>query len=383
AHASQTEETTPRCGILVRTSGQSPALLTCDAVLRPFNALDLEPWIALKHGEDDAGPFLQLSLLSGPTQAWAPDFNTLHICQTLHLDTASSHHDLLREIVITLLLGPQCVEFPSLQEWRSAVKIRANIVVAARKTQLAFNTHALDRPLDCWRYDEDLGFILLPEVYLITALTKATQPAVSGSLFAFSCYRATEYVILLGIAQELVHCNPGLLAQIQDLWRTGPIVSGAFHSVFLQEHGSMEAPLPATYFVPGDRVWFRNPDATSSEASGFEGSWVVYLGDGLFSNFWKHQQPYSLAQKCVEIYHWRHGLYIDSDGEERIDEDRIAPQIEACLQNPAELAPLLEKMQRFREARGVYTEAGGCMDTTREFSRWVCPGTSDIVLPVR
>jgi hypothetical protein len=145
----------------------------------------------------------------------------------------------------------------------------------------------------------------------------------------------------------------------------------------------MEAPLPATYFVPGDRVWFRNPDATSSEASGFEGSWVVYLGNGLFSNFWKYQQPYSLAQKCVEIYHWRHGLYIDSDGEERIDEDRIAPQIEASLQNPAELAPLLEKMQRFREPRGVYTEAGGCMDTTREFARSVCPGTSDIVLPVR
>ena len=367
----------------MRASGQRPALLTCDAVLRPFNALDLEPLIALTHGEDNAGPFLQLSLLSGPMQAWAPDFNTLHICQTLHLDTAGSHHDLLREIVITLLLGPQCVEFPSLQEWHSAVKIRANIVVAARNTQLAFNTHALDRPLDCWRYDEDLGFILLPEVSLITALTKATQPAVSGSLFAFSCYRASEYVILLGIAQELAHCNPSLLSQIQDLWRTGPIVSGAFHSVFLQEHGTMEAPLPATYFVPGDRVWFRNPDATSSEASGFEGSWVVYLGDGLFSNFWKHQQPYTLAQKCVEIYHWRHGLYIDSDGEERIDEDRIAPQIEACLQNPTELAPLLEKMQRFREPRGVYTEAGGCMDTTREFARSVCPGTSDIVLPVR
>ena len=149
-------------------------------------------------------------------QAWAPDFNTLHICQTLHLDTASSHLDLLREIVITLLLGPQCVEFPSLQEWHSAVKIRANIVVAARNTQLAFNTHALDRPLDCWRYDEDLGFILLPEVSLITALTKATQPAVSGSLFAFSCYRASEYVILLAIAQELAHCNPSLVSQIQD-----------------------------------------------------------------------------------------------------------------------------------------------------------------------
>jgi hypothetical protein len=38
-------------------------------------------------------------------------------------------------------------------------------------------------------------------------------------------------------------------------------------------------------------------------------------------------------------------------------------------------------MTRYREARGIYTNAGGCIDTTREFSRWVRPGTADLKLP--
>ena len=47
----------------------------------------------------------------------------------------------------------------------------------------------------------------------------------------------------------------------------------------------------------------------------------------------------------------------------------------------AELARVMAHMTRFREPRGVYTEAGGCIDTTREFARWICPGTCDLALP--
>ena len=145
----------------------------------------------------------------------------------------------------------------------------------------------------------------------------------------------------------------------------------------------MDQPLPPHYFVPGDRTWFRNPDEPSSEASGFEGSWVMYLGGGLFSNLWNHEQPYTLARKCVEIYHWRLGLYLDGNGDERIDEARIEPMIEAALRNPAELQRIMAVMERYREPRGVYTDAGGCIDTTREFARWVRPGTADLVLPAQ
>jgi hypothetical protein len=172
-----------------------------------------------------------------------------------------------------------------------------------------------------------------------------------------------------------------LYQQLEALWGQRPIRSGEFHEVFLREQGSMDAPLPARYYVPGDRTWFRNPDGVSAEASGFEGSWVMYLGGGLFTNFWKRDQPYTLEQKCLEIYHWRNGLYFDAEGEERIDEARVDVLVQKSLQDPAEVARIAALMERYREARGIYTDAGGCIDTTREFARWVRPGTADLVLP--
>lgn len=368
-------------GILIRNKATNDTTETRQTVLTQLDALDLTPHVVVKAGSDALGSFVHLWLDDPQREAWAPGDDTLQLCDALHLDTLNQPADLKREIVVALLTGPVAVEFPNLDELASAVRIRANIVQAARQTTLAFHTCALDRPLDCWTYNENRGFTIRPGVSLITALIKATQPAVSGNLYSFSCYRATEYVILLGIAQELEISNPALLQQLQTMWSTRPIASNEFHEVFLREQGSMDEPLPPRYFVPGDRTWFRNPDEASADASGFEGSWVMYLGGGLFSNFWKHDQPYTLAHKCVEIYHWRLGLYRDQNGDERIDETLIAPLIKASLNNPVERQRILAVMARYREPRGVYTRAGGCIDTTREFARWVRPGTADLMLP--
>lgn len=368
-------------GLVIRFSEPVDAARIRQDVLAQLQAQDLLPHVLASVGRDALGAYVNLRLDDATLQAWAPGCDTLQLAQTLHLDTEHRPDDLTREIVVAMLMGPVAFEFPSVDELLSAVRIRHNIVQAARKTTLAFHTSEAERPEDCWTYDEDRGFVIRPDVSLITALTKATQPEVSGALYAFSCYRASEYVIVLGIAQELETSNPALLQQLQTLWTQRPIRSGEFHEVFLREQGSMEAPLPPHYFVPGDRTWFRNPDEASAEASGFEGSWVMYLGGGLFTNFWKRDQPYTLMQKCLEIYHWRHGLYRDAEGEERIDEDKVATYIEATLQQPAELRRIMAIMERYREARGIYTDAGGCIDTTREFARWVRPATADLVLP--
>ena len=221
---------------------------------------------------------------------------------------------------------------------------------------------------------------MLPGKALVPALIQATQPDESGALFSFSCYRATEYVILLAIAQELSACNPALHRQLQEQWETRAIMSAEFHDTFLREYGSMEAPLPSRYYVPGDRLWFRNPDSHSSDATGYEGSWVFYLGDGLFSNFWQRNRPYTLTDKCLEIYHWRHGASLDGAGEVRIDEEKVEARVSASRQNPDEMAHILERMMRYRDPKGVYAE-GGCIDTSRECPRLVCPDTCDLVLP--
>ncbi len=371
-----------RSGCLIFNPGMAdPAQAGAD-VLQRLGLADLKTLVIAETVCLPGGVGLSLRLCAEQANAWAPGLDTLTLATRLHLDTTGHVQDLVREIVVSMLMGPVIFEFPSVDELLSAVRIRVNIVQAARRTTLAFHTAEADRPPDFWTYDEDRGFIIRPNASLIEALEMATQPEVSGSLYSFSCYRASEYVILLGIAQELERCNPPLYAQLQAMWCTHPIKSGKFHDVFLHEQGTMDAPLPPHFFVPGDRTWFRNPDEASADASGFEGSWVMYLGNGLFNNFWKQDCPYTLTDKCLEIYHWRHGLYTDAQGEERIDEDKVAQLVNASKQDADEVKRIVSVMSRYREARGVYSQAGGCIDTTREFARWVCPGTADLVLPL-
>ena len=367
-------------GIVLRPQPGISAAQISQALLSRLDAQELVSSVVVAEGTDAAGDFLRFSISDDQAAEWAPGHDTLALARHLQLDPASRPADLLREIVLALLLAPVPVVFPNLDELVSAVHIRRNIVQAARKTTLAFHTSQAERPADCWVYQEDCGFVILPGVSLTAALAKATQPEVSGALYAFSCYRATEYVMLLGIAEELAHCHPALFHQLESLWTRRPIMSGEFHEVFLREQGSMEAPLPPHYFVPGDRVWFRNPDEASAEASGYEGSWVIYLGAGLFTNFWKQDRPYTLADKCLEIFHWRHATCLDAGGDLRMDEAKVETLVAASQLEPAEVARILALMQRYREPRGVYVD-GGCLDTTREFARWVHPGTTDLVLP--
>ncbi len=310
----------------------------------------------------------------------APAYDTTGLCSTLQFDTQASELDLQREIWLALLATPWPQHFPSYAELAAAVRMRANIVHAARKTALAFHTHVAERPAGLWTYSRETSFTVRPGCSLIEALERATQPEVSGQLYDFSCYRATEYVILLAMAKEAREHNPALFARMQLQSERNAVMSGQFHEVFLSELGSNEVPLPPAYYVPGDRVWFRNPDAVSSDVTGFEGSWVFYLGQGLFANFWKRDQPFTLLSKCVEIYHWRHGTYLDAAGELRMDESKVAEQVALTLADPVASAAVFEQMMRWRDLAGQYLE-GGCIDRTRESPRWICAGTADIRLP--
>jgi hypothetical protein len=329
---------------------------------------------------EEDGRTLRLRLRADLRERLVPDFDTLHLCDRFDLHPQDSDSDLEKEILLAMLIAPVAFEYPDCDELAASIRIRRNIVRAARCTALSFDTEQAERPAGYWRYSEATGFIVQTGKPLIEALRLATQPAVSGQQYAFSCYRATEYVILLGIAEELAVTNPALLQRLQQQWETRAIMSGRYHDVFLREYGSMEEPLPPLYYVPGDRLWFRNPDERSSDVTGYEGSWVIYLGDGLFSNFWQCDRPYTLMQKCLEVYHWRDGVYQDDSGELRMDESIVEKHVRATLGNPAAAAQILEHMLRLRDPKGVYGE-GGCIDASREYPRRVCPGSSDIMLP--
>lgn len=350
----------------------------------------LAKWLAFYQLEDSVQtlviPFAQgwqtVGSLHPELQAdWMPQHDTMSLHQKLgHAPLSNEVWALEREILMALLGSPLRFKFASLQALTSHVRVRRNMTLAARKTALAFKTEAAERPEDHWQYDEERGFTLKPGRCLIDALIAATQPEATGKLYDFSCYRATEYVILLGIAQELQVHHPDLLAQLQAINEIHAIRSGQFHDVFLIEYGSMDQPLPARYYVPGDRLWFRNPDERSSNVMGYEGSWVIYLGGGLFSNFWKRDQPFTLESKAIEIYHWRDGVYSDAQGQLHMDEHVVDQRVAQTLTDPRATRQVLDRMLRMRDVKGVYAE-GGCLDTTRECPRSVSRDHSELVLP--
>jgi hypothetical protein len=324
---------------------------------------------------DDASLHLGLTT---EAQAWMPDFDTLDLTATLKLAVSDNEDDLLREIWLTLLNSPLQLEFPSAEELVSSANIRRKIARNAALTCLNFHTTAVERPNDCWRYSEDTGFVLIPGSPLIESLKKACQPEPGGELYSFSCYRASEYVVLLSIAEEARDCHPELLQRLQHQWETKAIASRRFHEVFMNELGTVEQPLPMHYYVPGDRVWFRNPDEPSEDATGYEGSWVFYLGGGLFSNFWKRDQAFTVLTKCIEIYHWRESAFLDAEGEMQMDETKVEQLVAQTLADPVACAKIYELMHRMRDPLDVYA-GGGCMDATRETAKFVTATHGDII----
>jgi len=366
-------------GILIRATNAMDFATTRQSFLAQADKLGLGHYVETT--AESGGQCIRFRLRPKLQREWAPAHDTLQLGVKLNLRALTNTDDLEKEILLAMLVAPMTFEFPSHAEFAASVRIRRNIVKATLRTALAFHTAKIERPEDYWTYTEAGGFTVLPGKPLIEALRMATQPDMSGRQYAFSCYRASEYVVLLGIAQELAECNPDLLHQLQQRWESRAIMSQEFHEVFLREYGSVSRPLPPEFYVPGDRLWFRNPDERSSDVAGYEGSWVIYLGGGLFNNFWKCDKPYSMIEKCVEIYHWRNGTYRDAEGNLQMDEAIVEERVRATMNDPVELDRILARMMRMRDPSGVYAE-GGCIDATREYPRWICPGTSDIIFPV-
>lgn len=354
-------------GILLASDAE--AAHTEQELLQQLRHLGVLNCCRMERLPEKGGIRLQLRLSAEAFARLCPGFDTLDLRERLARLSLPTPVDLLElEIWAAVLSAPSRLEFASADELQSHVRVRANIARAAEKTALAFKTEAAERPAQYWRDVDDVGFLLQPDAGLIDALVAATQPERTGKLYDFSCYRATEYVILLGIAQEARASRPAFHAELERHSRWACIKSGLFHDVFLTEYGSVDQPVPMHYYVPGDRVWFKNPDEASSDAKGYEGSWVIYMGGGLFSNFWKRDRPYTLAEKCLEIYHWRDGAYQDADSVTQMNEEIVERKLGQTLADAALSQRIMARMHQYRDPAGVYAQ-GGCIDASREFPK--------------
>jgi hypothetical protein len=283
----------------------------------------------------------------------------------------------LIEALLSMAISPIAYIFPNHQELLSNLRMRRDIVATAKRTELVFQVNSSDRPETFWFDDQNIGPVLREDSSLIDALEHALCPDLSGRRYAFSCQRASEYLMLTGLTKELKRSNENLLSRVEQQWREEPLKRDNFLHSFLFERGSVHQPFPVRFYVPGSRIWFKNPDDYSSDVGGFEGSWVVYLGSGQFVNLWDRAKPYTLESKCVEIYHWRDGAIRQDSGELVMNEDIVQERVLKTLANPDEHARILKRMMRYRDPTGVYAD-GGCIDSTRDSLRWVQPETTNI-----
>ena len=306
-----------------------------------------------------------------------PNCDTIQMGRDLSLDSEHSDRDWLIEALLSMAISPISYTFPNHHELLSNLRMRRDIVATAKRTELVFNVNAADRPEKFWLDDEDIGPVLREDSSLSDALEHALCPDLSGRHYGFSCQRASEYLMLTGLTKELKRSNGSLLKKIEQQWCQAPLKRDNFLHSFLFERGSVQQPFPKRFYVPGGRIWFKNPDDYSSDVGGFEGSWVVYLGSGKFVNLWDRAKPYTLESKCVEIYHWRDGAIRQDSGALVMNEEIVQERVSKTLADPEEYARILKRMMRYRDPTGVYAD-GGCIDSTRDSLRWVHPETTNI-----
>jgi hypothetical protein len=303
--------------------------------------------------------------------ALCPDFDTSTITTILHTRQPDRDRALISEIILAMALSPDVVYFGSEQELKSNLRMRCTVVQVASRTELNFDTSSITRPQAYWIYTKENGFLLRQGVSLADGLERALCPDVSGFTYAFSCQRASEYLILYAVVCELQKVNQTGLNDVEQQWRKRALTGDDFLFRFLGERGTRENPMPMRYYIPGDRIWFKNPDDHSSDLEGFEGSWVIYLGGGRFCNLWDRHRPYTLEEKCLEIYYWSQCVEVSPAGIPWMNEAVVKEQVNKALNDPALSRSILEKMMVYRDPTGVYAD-GGCIDLSRDSFSALC-----------
>ena len=333
-------------------------------VQRCLRYLDISDLVDCSMGEGVDGRYLYLRA-SHRLLASCPDFDTAPIQAVLCGRRPDREGQMVAEIILAMALSPQTIAFKTTREFKSALRMRRNAVDIASRTELSFDTDAITRPQAYWIYTKENGFLLRQGVSLAEGLERALCPDVSGSTYAFSCQRASEYLMLYAVVRELSKVNQAGLHAVEEQWRKRALTGDDFLFRFLEERGNRENPMPMRYYIPGDRIWFKNPDDHSSDIEGYEGSWVIYLGNGLFCNLWDRQNPYTLEEKCLEIYYWSKSTAVNGNGMLYMNEDAVKEQVEEALRDPAISRSILEKMMVYRDPTGVYAD-GGCIDLSRD-----------------
>lgn len=287
-----------------------------------------------------------------------PDYNTLDLRKKMKLYNITKDdedYNLTVEIVLCLLNSPVIFTFDSFDDFIDMIDSRKIIVKYGYLTHVKFDTGKDTKVNVEYFQDNDEDIILLENKSLLEGIKKSIMS--KDKLYNYSCSRITEFLLLSGLLE--VNSNKPICQQIESIWRRKAIKSKLFHDTFLYEYGTKKNPIPMKYYIPGDMIWFGNPDKKSSDIMGYEGTWVVYLNDGLFCDFWKDggdvSHQHTLEDIIITIYNWRHSM-IKKDS---IDDKFVQKLNKNINNNPDIKNNIIKSMSK-------YYEDGGCIDKTRE-----------------
>jgi hypothetical protein len=149
---------------------------------------------------------------------------------------------------------------------------------------------------------------------------------VNQNAYAIGCYTATKLVFVKGVMDyyDRVRESPTLARLIQarlfsdrdPLSDIEPSKAWSFYPDFNPKDArpgkllSIIHEVSPKNFVPGDWVYFLNPDPVSSQKVGYEGSNAIYLGGGRFDDYYgENNHAFTYAEKLDEVFQWRYGVF--------------------------------------------------------------------------
>jgi hypothetical protein len=149
----------------------------------------------------------------------------------------------------------------------------------------------------------------------------------SPDKYRIGCYAATKLIVMQGLLDYYarVRPDPARLRDIEArLWSDGePLAAVEPAAMWSFEPGfdarganrpgkivGLQYGVASRNFVPGDWAYFLNTDPVSYGKTGYEGSNVIYLGRGRFSDAYnENHHAYTWREKLDEVYQWKNGVF--------------------------------------------------------------------------
>ncbi len=145
--------------------------------------------------------------------------------------------------------------------------------------------------------------------------------------YFFGCYTATKVLITVAVLDyygRIKHDEYTYQSLIRRLLQDGDPLANiepgemwsfekGYEKTQFSDSGKLmhlSDKLPNDNFIPGDWAYFVNTDEISSKKNGYEGANTIYLGRGLFSDYYNdNNHHFTFREQIDEVYQWRNHVY--------------------------------------------------------------------------